>query len=82
MRDKLFQCFDPYLAEQGFMAKLEYIVDASLVEAPKQRNSRDEHAEIKAGKCPASWEENPAKKRQKDGEARWTVKSGQTYYGI
>jgi len=56
-------------------------VDASLVEAPKQRNSRAENAEIKTGKCPRSWEENPAKKRQKDCEARWTIKSGKTYYG-
>lgn len=79
--DKLFQCFDHYLAGQGFQAKLGHIVDASLIEAPKQRNSRAENAEIKAGTCPRSWKENPAKKRQKDLEARWTIKAGKTYYG-
>jgi IS5 family transposase len=81
MLDKLFQRFEHYLADQGFIAKLGHIVDASLVEAPKQRNSRDENAEIKAEKCPEAWKKNPAKKRQKDWEARWTIKSGKTYYG-
>lgn len=56
-------------------------MDASLVEAPKQRNSRSENVEIKAGKCLASWKENPAKKRQKDLEARWVIRPGKTSYG-
>lgn len=81
MLDKLFQRFENYLAVQGFTAKLGHIVDASLVEAPKQRNSRSENAEIKEGQSPSSWEKKPAKKRQKDWEARWVIKPGKTYYG-
>jgi transposase, IS5 family len=50
------------------------IVDASLVAAPKQRNTQDEKTEIKAGRIPEAWQKKPAKLRQKDRDARWTVK--------
>jgi hypothetical protein len=35
------------------------IIDASFVEVPKQRNSREENAEIKKGLIPASISANP-----------------------
>jgi hypothetical protein len=48
-------------------------VDASLVAAPKQRNTDAEKAEIKAGRIPQSWNNNPARLRQKDrGQCRST----------
>lgn len=50
------------------------IVDATIVAAPKQRNTDAEKADIKAGKVPDAWKEKPAKLRQKDRDARWTVK--------
>ena len=50
------------------------IVDASLVAAPKQRNTEEEKEAIKAGKVPEGWKDKPAKLRQKDRDARWTVK--------
>src|SRR4029453_865425 len=50
------------------------IVDASIVAAPKQRNTEAEKAAIKAGRVPEGWAERPAKLRQKDRDARWTVK--------
>ncbi len=50
------------------------IVDATLVAAPKQRNTEAERAEIKAGRIPADWKRKPSKLRQKDRDARWTVK--------
>ena len=53
------------------------IVDATLVSAPKQRNSDDEKAAIKAGKRASEiWPDQPAKAAQKDTDARWTVKTG------
>jgi hypothetical protein len=39
---------------------------------PTQRNSRDENAELQAGRTPAGWKQKPAKLRQKDRDARWT----------
>jgi hypothetical protein len=50
------------------------IVDATIVAAPKQRNTEAERAAIKAGQVPEGWAEKPAKLRQKDRDARWTVK--------
>jgi IS5 family transposase len=46
---------------------------------PRQRNSRDENARIKAGEEPEDWPEN--KRRQKDVQARWTKKHGKSHYG-
>jgi IS5 family transposase len=76
---RLFQEFDAFLQEKGFSARKGQIIDASLVEAPRQRNSREENRQIKAGQIPGDWSEQ--KKRQKDTEARWTKKNGQNYYG-
>ena len=53
-------------------------VDASIVEVPRQRNSRDENARIKSGEPPQQWPE--AKRRQKDTQARWTKKHGRSRY--
>jgi hypothetical protein len=50
------------------------IVDATLVAAPKQRNTEDEKKAIKEGRIPEGWKEKPARLRQKDLNARWTVK--------
>src|SRR5262249_50765889 len=36
---------------------------------------------IKAGQTPEGWKDNPPKKAQKDGDARWTKKHGKSYYG-
>jgi len=76
---RLFQEFDAFLEEKGFSARKGQIIDASIVEAPRQRNSRDENRQIKAGQIPEEWSEQ--KKRQKDTDARWTKKNGQNYYG-
>ncbi len=50
------------------------IVDASLIAAPRQRNTQDEKKAIKDGRIP-DWKDKPAKLRPKDRDARWTVKS-------
>ncbi|MDB5381325.1 MAG: hypothetical protein JWO26_957 [Rhodospirillales bacterium] len=50
------------------------IVDATIVAAPKQRNTEAERAAIKAGGMAEGGAEKPAKLRQKDRDARWTVK--------
>ena len=70
----LFARFDAMLRAAGFIAMSGQIVDASLVAAPKQRNTREEKDEIKAGRIPAEWAATPAKLRHKDRDARWTVK--------
>ena len=79
--DELFEQFDRELAEAGFCARKGSIVDASIVEAPRQRNTREENEQIKRGERPASFDANPPKGRQKDTDARWTKKRNQTYFG-
>ena len=72
--EQLFKRFDADLAESGFAASKGSLVDASIVEVPRQRNTRQENAQIKNGERPASFDENPCKGRQKDTDARWVVK--------
>lgn len=79
--EELFDAFDGYLKEKGYLAMGGQIIDASIVSAPKQRNSREENETLKAGKTPEAWEKKPAKNAQKDKDARWTKKHGRSYYG-
>ena len=79
--EALFETFDGHLKDQGYLAMGGQIIDASIVAVPKQRNSRKENARIKAGEMPESWQDKPAKRRQKDVEARWTKKHGRSHYG-
>jgi len=78
---KLFELFTSKLIENGIVAKEGTIIDASFVNVPRQRNSREENKQIKEGKIPKSFEDNPNKKAQKDCDARWTKKNGQKEYG-
>jgi IS5 family transposase len=72
--ENLFARFDKHLAKAGYLAMGGQIVDATIVAAPKQHNNDGEKADIKAGKVPDEWQDRPAKLRQKDRDARWTVK--------
>ncbi len=81
MVEDLFDAFDGYLEEQGYLAMGGQIIDASIVPVPKQRNSRDENAKIKQGQTPEGWQDKAAKRSQKDTDARWTKKHGKSHYG-
>ena len=70
----LFQRFDATLRQAGYIAMSGQIIDASLVAASPQNNSEDEKQAIKGGRIPNDWKDKPAKLRQKDRDARWTVK--------
>lgn len=73
--DALFADFDRQLKERGYLAMGGQIVDATLVAAPKQRNTADEKVAIKKGKKAGEiWPDEPARAAQKDTDARWTLK--------
>lgn len=76
-----FALFDEVLRAKGLLASRGKIVDASFVEVPRQRNTREENAQLKQGQTPADWKDQPAKLAQKDVEARWMVSNHQTHYG-
>ena len=77
----LFERFNRHLDAKGYIARGGQIIDATIVSAPKQRNTREENETIKAGQTPENWEDKPAKSAQKDKDARWTKKHGKSYYG-
>ncbi|MFU8779163.1 MAG: IS5 family transposase [Roseovarius sp.] len=79
--EDLFAAFNGHLENQGWLAMGGQMVDASIVPVPKQRNRREENAAIKAGETPEGWDDKPAKRRQKDTDARWTKKHGKAHYG-
>ena len=70
----LFARFEAALSAAGYLAMGGQIIDASIIAAPKQRNTDGEKRDIKEGRIPAEWAKKPAKLRQKDRDARWTVK--------
>lgn len=73
--DALFARLDRAITEAGYLPMAGQIVDATLVAAPRQRNTDGEKTAIKAGETAADiWPDKPAKARQKDVDARWTMK--------
>lgn len=78
---ELFEAFNRQLAERGLLVKEGVMVDATFVEVPRQRNSREDNAKIKQGETPEAWLKQPRKLAQKDMEARWVKKNSQSYYG-
>jgi len=81
--DGLFVALLAQIEASGYTPKKGQIVDASIVAAPRQRNTRQENDALKRGQTPIDWDasEQAAKRRQKDTEARWVKKHGKTYYG-
>ena len=72
--ERLFVRLEQAISKAGYISMGGQIIDATLVAAPKQRNRHDEKDAIKAGCVPEDWRDKPAKLRQKDRDARWTVK--------
>jgi len=79
--NKIFNKYTNKLEQSGLIAKKGIIIDATISEVPKQRNSKDENKQIKQGKIPEKWNENPDKLSQKDTNARWYKKNGKDYFG-
>ena len=79
--DALFDKFRSYLDGKGLSFNEGKIIDASFVEAPRQRNTCEENERIKSGNGQDLWNDNPHKKCHKDTDARWTKKRGEKNYG-
>jgi transposase, IS5 family len=75
---RLFDIFLNNLRKHELILNKGSIIDASIVKAPVQRNSKEENDQIKNGETP-DWEEK--KKAHKDVDASWTSKHGKNYYG-
>ena len=74
---RVMKAFDWQLHKNGYIPMSGQIVDATLVPAPKQRNTDGEKEAVKAGKSAKEiWPDQPNKAAQKDTNARWTLKVG------
>jgi len=80
---ELFDFFNEKLNALGVVKREGSLVDATFVDVPRQRNTREENKTIKEGTIPEEWQkpENAAKLEQKDTDARWAKKGGETHYG-
>ena len=83
MLDAVFDRFVGQLERKGIITRSGSIVDATFVDVPRQRNTKEENEEIKEGKTPAAWEaeESRHKKARKDTDARWAIKNKERHYG-
>lgn len=77
--DALFNAVQGQLQQHGFIARGGQIIDATLVETPRQHFSKEEKAILEQDTTPADW--TPAQRRQKDLEASWTKKHGKSHHG-
>jgi IS5 family transposase len=75
----LFALLEQQIQAAGFVARQGQLIDASIIPAPIQRNSRKENQKIKEGEQPQNWSKN--KSRQKDTQAKWTSKNGKQSFG-
>jgi IS5 family transposase len=77
--DALFDGVQRQLQQHGFIARGGQIVDATLVEAPRQHFRKAEKETLEKGETPAEWTD--AQRRQRDIEASWTKKHGKSHHG-
>jgi len=77
--ESIFDAVNRQLAKHGYIARGGQMIDASIVPAPKQSISKEEKEIVREGATPIKWK--PAKRRQKDIEARWTKKHSKSYFG-
>ena len=81
--EELFDLFTAKMEEMGVITHRGSIVDASFVDAPRQRNSREENETIKEGGIPEAWLEEDCANMlaQKDTDARWAKKNDELHFG-
>jgi len=81
--EKIFEMFNAQLEKEKIITYSGSIVDATFVEVPKQRNTRNENKDIVEGNVPNNWQskKNRNKIVQKDMDARWVTKNKERHYG-
>ena len=78
---RLFKRLNKALTEEGLIVRKGKMVDATIVEVPRQRNTRSENEQIKQGEVPKDWKDNTHKLSQKDTDAQWVKHHGKSYFG-
>ena len=80
---ELFDMFFQAIANKGYVTRAGSIIDASFMEAPKRRNTKEQREKLKNGEIPDEWDdpEHPQKLRQRDTDATWTKKGNEAHFG-
>lgn len=80
---ELFDMFFAAIAEKGYVTRTGSIVDASFIEAPKRKNTKEQREKLKSGEIPEEWldEDHPQKLMQRDTDATWTKKGNESHFG-
>jgi transposase, IS5 family len=77
----IFSLFNEKLLAASLMLKDGVIIDASIVQVPRQRNTREENKQVREGDIPEDWKDHLNKLEQKDLDADWVKKNGKTFFG-
>ena len=80
--ETLFKQFDSHLARQCYIARGSQVLYASILAVPRDRNTRDENKTVKSGDVPEDWKDKPAKRSQKDVDARCSEEEQNAVRGI
>jgi IS5 family transposase len=80
---ELFEMFFKAIDKKGYVTRTGSIVDASFIEAPKRRNTKEQREKLKKGEVPEEWEDDahPQKLMQRDTDATWTKKGNESHFG-
>jgi IS5 family transposase len=79
----IFDQFFLAILEKGYVTRVGSIVDASFIEAPKRKNTKEQRESLKKGEVPKEWAdaEHPQKLMQRDTDATWTKKGNEAHFG-
>jgi IS5 family transposase len=80
---QLFDMFFAAIADKGYVTRTGSIVDASFIEAPKRKNTKEQREKLKEGEVPDEWADpkHPQKIMQRDTDATWTKKGNESHFG-
>ena len=80
---ELFDRFFEEIRKAGYITREGSIVDASFMEAPRRKNTKEQREALKKGEIPEEWvdPEHPQKLMQRDTDATWTKKGDQAHFG-
>jgi IS5 family transposase len=79
----IFDSFFEAVLAKGYVTRAGSIVDASFIEAPKRRNTKEQREKLKSGGTPDEWAgpAHPQKLMQRDTDAAWTKKGNEAHFG-
>jgi IS5 family transposase len=80
---ELFDMFYEAIKAKGYVTTEGSIVDASFIEAPKRKNTKEQRDALKRGEIPEEWNapEHPQKLLQRDIDATWAKKGDEAHFG-